>query len=84
MECTDRGSRPDAFHYPVQIKSPLDFTLLAALEADLPGIPELLPLSSAGGGGSLDLVNGVPCRRPREGRENGSFDSSSPQIVPLG
>ena len=62
MECKDRGARPDASYYPVQIKSPLDFTPLAGLEADLPGIPELLPSSSAGG---LDL--GCPCRRPREG-----------------
>ena len=82
MECKDRGARPDASYYPVQIKSPLDFTPLAGLEADLPGIPELLPSSSAGG---LDLVNGVPLQKAQGGgRQNGSFNSSSPLSVPLG
>lgn len=80
MECTDRGARPDAFYYPVQIKSPLDFTPIAAPEADLPGIPESLPSSSAGG---LDLVDGAPLQKTQgEHRQNGSFDSSSPLILP--
>lgn len=62
MECKDRGASPDAFYYPVQIKSPLDFTARTALEADLPGIPELLPSSSAGGLGSGEW--GAPAEDP--------------------
>lgn len=57
MECKDRHAKSDVFYYPLQIKSPLYFTLLAALEADLPGfhewLPCLLPLVGSGQWGAL-------------------------------
>ena len=57
MECKDRHARSDVFYYPLQIKSPLSFTLLAALEADLPELHEwlacLLPLVGSGQWGAL-------------------------------
>lgn len=71
MECKDRGARPDASYHPVQIKSPLDFTPLAALEAGLPGIPELLPSSSAGGLGSGQW--GGPAEGPGRGETEWKF-----------